>query len=151
MKRMDRQARKAYSARQRRIFQLRTMFEWSPLYRQGQTPRTARFWICGPAAEPVRITLRPGESVAWGWGSTAWDGWSQAWERYTHDAETGRIESEWVTDGRDCDGRLTQAGSSFVGYDGLSSGYRESADVVYPEWEAGESSQRDEYAEASGY
>lgn len=109
----------------------------------------ARFWtwING---QTTKVTLRPGQSLShYQWERTD-EGWSSefhSWE-YTDNL----IRRYCVSDGRDCDGRLTQEQVAECPVVDLASGYSDLEERVrYPEWTEEGRSQRDEYAEAMGY
>ena len=122
----------------------------------------ARFWVFWNGG-PVKITLKPGQSLSVSQGRTHEEGWSSESETWEHEGDG--VRSSWENDGRDCDGRLTQRGSAFCPLDKLddvvpywlsaedaTAADRETwADVLYPDWQDAERSQYDEYAELAGY
>lgn len=67
------------------------------------------------------------------------------------------LKLRWWSDGRDCDGRLTQEGRSCCPVHRRASvrhrkyGNEKPARDRFPKWEEGERSQRDESAERMGY
>lgn len=117
-------------------------------------PRTVRFWVMHPERlDWVRISLREGEQVTLGGRRRATDeGWTMSADTYTRDGDA--VFHEHVSDGRDCDGRLTHGWKNR--WD-LADGGRlrrppiEGAPLT-PCWESDDDDwQRDEYAEAAGY
>ena len=132
-------------------------------------PPTIRFWIWWNDG-PVKITVEPGQTVtAYRW-SRCDEGWSSLLESFEHDGDS--IVAETITDGRDCDGRLTQ---SWKGYAQLATlrryplrrfvtrldePWREQCEIPYEQdgfdcetlsFREGKRSQRDEYADVAGY
>lgn len=111
----------------------------------------ARFWVW--VHGPAKITLRPGQRLQHYWSTRTEEGWSGEGSSWEHDADRGGILRESITEGRDCDGMLTQTGEDFAPYANLRAGYQDEIDpeIVYPVWDEIDSAQRDEYAEAAGY
>jgi len=110
----------------------------------------ARFWTTGAQGNPVKITLRPGETLRHYRFSRDEEGWSSASDCYYHAGD--HIECEWTTDGVDCDGRLSRAGVSICAISDLAAGYKDAeAGVTWPDWKAERESQRDYAAEAMGF
>jgi hypothetical protein len=85
------------------------------------------------------------------------EGWHAEGETWFFDGDT--VRCEWWTDGRDCDGRLSQWGCASASLDRLRERRPPYTDddpalwrgVMYPEWTKGDSGQRDEYAEMARY
>jgi hypothetical protein len=109
--------------------------------------KNLRFWAFVNCS-PVKLTLRPGQTLGHYVGSRTEEGWES--ETHTWTALDNGVLCEWGTDGRDCDGRLSQAGESFAPFEALAAGGSVDG-AVFPRWEHGQSSQRDEYAERAGY
>ena len=110
--------------------------------------KTARFWVYWNA--PVKISLKPGQTLAYSTGRRATDeGWDFYAERWTHEGD--RVRRESISDGVDCDGRLSGycESESLIEAD-LQAGY-ETDGVVYPRWREIDRYQRDYQAEAAGY
>ena len=112
---------------------------------------TARFWeyLNG---DWVKITLRPGQKLAWFTGGPTDEGFYSEYHTWEH---TGtHIVSELSTSARDCDGPL-ETDSVYTCHIGNLDGLRHSrlpADVLgTPQWETVSRSQRDRFAEAMGY
>ena len=109
----------------------------------------ARFWHFGPCG-PVKLTLRPGQSLTHSTGGRTDEGWSQSSTRWTHEGET--VHLEWCDDGSDCDGRLTRTGENRCALDRLHNGnVCPEFGIVYPDWQEARVSVRDYSAEDAGY
>jgi len=107
----------------------------------------ARFWSW-MNGHPVKITLRPGQTLTWSkWQRTdeGWDAFSSTW---SHVGDGVRYE--WCNDGVDCDERLRQGGEAFAALEGLRAG-NEVEGITYPHWARRNTWQRDYQAEAAGY
>ena len=102
----------------------------------------ARFrqWING---DWVTLTLVPGRELNWGksWGTD--EGWSSVAHSWL--LEGGRILHSLITDGCDCDGRLTNYRMSMARVEDIARPERD------PVWLTCEETQRDYQAEAAGY
>lgn len=115
-----------------------------------RTPN-ARFWVYVNGG-PVKLTLRPGQSLEHVTGGPTEEGWQSSATRWTHDAECGVVAREWAEDGRDCDGRSGSSGEDYAPYAALLTGYHDEADgVTYPVWTETEERCYDLTAEAAGY
>ena len=108
-----------------------------------------RFWHFSPVGDDVLIKIRKGQTLRHYYGTTTDEGWHSESNIWHFDGNI--LVSEWMTDGRDCDGRLQQIGESSCPVENLRAGYVADNGIVYPKWEQGESSQRDYSAEAMGY
>lgn len=77
--------------------------------------KNARFWIMNPANcdSLVKLTLKPGQRLAHGFGGPHEEGWSSHFETWTYDEYSQGIQRQYVDDGRDCDGRLTEGGNDW--------------------------------------
>ena len=112
--------------------------------------KNVRFWEYINGAY-VRITLQPGQSLSWYQGGPTDEGWSSQAEKWSLSDDGAFITRESVSDGCDCDGRLTR------GYDVVASADRSTFvecyefDGMRPDWQDVEGWQRDAYAEAAGY
>ena len=118
-----------------------------------------RFWIYWRDGV-VKISVPFGESVTIGYGGPTDEGWSRYTETFTHDPSDDTITREVVSDGVDCDGRLTHATESIWKRGGAMDPMFEFADdgemielagIVQPDWELSDRYQRDYAAEAAGY
>lgn len=111
-----------------------------------------RFWVWIHDG-PVKLTLRPGQTLGHHRHSRTEEGWESETNIWENDG--GRLLLESITDGRDCDGRLTRhwAGSAtaLAGNPDAGGATHEGKPIAYPTWEKLAASQRDEYAEAAGY
>ncbi len=90
------------------------------------------------------------------------EGWSSHSLRWTFYPEEGVVTCDWIDDGRDCDGRMTQSGRLICPVDQLAArdvyadGNAEASEegplpFRAPEWTDGGRWQRDYNAEAAGY
>lgn len=125
------------------------------------TGKSLRIWHWWNGAF-TRLTLRPGKTVNLYERQRTDEGWSSREESITLNVD-GTVTMDTVSDGSDCDGRLTDE-SSYV-MDGLRhvdveqerTAVMEKAGVVVswavpvPNWCPISSRRRDEYAEAAGY
>lgn len=109
--------------------------------------KQARFWI-DHKGDFVRIKLDAGQSLGHSYGGETDEGYSWTAQRYSFDGHL--VVSEWHTDSRDCDGRMTQSGEATCGTMRLAAGHSEGG-ISFPAWEHEESGQRDYSAEAMGY
>ena len=113
------------------------------------TQHNARFWVFGPGCAPVKITLRPGESVE---HSHAWDngeGWSREWVMWSHRGD--HIERARYTSGTDCDGRHSSEQTDICALDRLAHWQDYDSGARLPAWTNRRAAQRDYTAEAMGY
>lgn len=109
----------------------------------------ARFWTYLNGS-PVKLTMRPGQTVRHFSKGPTDEGWSS--EAHTWHFDGFKVVHEGVEDGRDCDGRLTQCWGSVCAITDLRAGHRDDENgLCYPEWKHVSASQRDEFAEAAGY
>ena len=97
---------------------------------------------------PVRLTLRPGQTVRHFAGSPDDEGWSSESIIWKH-AGTG-IYCESFTEGRDCDGYSSRWADSFCPAEGLAAGATMDG-VTYPRWDHSTEECTDSYAESMGY
>jgi hypothetical protein len=111
--------------------------------------RNAKIWIM-PFAEPVKIKLRPGQTLKWSHYSRDEEGGSFEANEWSWDGE--RLVSRGYFSGTDCDGRVDRSWEGVttekdfqVNSDGIH------PEVKYPKWDDVEESQRDYSAEAAGY
>ena len=119
----------------------------------------ARFWVIWNG-QHTKITLRPGQSVHMHKWHRTDEGYSSTDESYEYDADDGVIRNVIQSDGRDCDGRMSQCSEWFCPLDRLHANerpqlvgeYEESEDCVSdPAWKRDSAWQRDYAAEAMGY
>ncbi len=99
----------------------------------------------------VKLTVRGEQVLHFGYGGPTDEGWSSHSERLW--IENGAVLCEMVSDGRDCDGRLTHTSLVRCPFNllaGRDCGLDDAPGLV-PDWQQVSSRQRDEYAEAMGY
>lgn len=108
-----------------------------------------RFWHFSPCGEDVLIKIRKGQTLRHYHVCRTDEGWHSETNAWHFDGNI--LVSKYMTDGRDCDGRLQQFGESSCRVENLRAGYAADNGIVYPKWEQGELSQRDYSAEAMGY
>lgn len=112
--------------------------------------RRARFWTyCN--GSPVRLTLRPGQTLRWHRYERHDEGWSTDSAEWTYHADSGTVRYDWLCDGTDCDGRLQTGATHRCPVDQLTARTVEAADVPLPEWTLEDRHRRDFQAEAAGY
>ncbi len=116
--------------------------------------KNARFWTYHRDSL-VKITLRPGESVALVTGGATEEGYCHRWEEYTHNGDVVSLET--AVHARDCDGPMESyrsleanidelaAHEGFTHYDFIGPG------MLFPRWREVGSCQRDHYAESMNY
>lgn len=127
--------------------------------------KNARFWTWINGAW-VKITLRPGQSLEWNTFEYTDEGWAASDEVWEY--EDGVIVNHMASSGTDCDGRIDHYYSRFCHVDDLSAigaqtrlwqNWINDEPVFHsdgecpprPDWQEGESSQRDYYAESMNY
>lgn len=132
------------------------------LPKRDRTPKTVRFWTIHHGS-PVRLALQDGQEIRHGYRAPTDEGFHA--EHSTYRREAGRVTLEWRSEGRDCDGRVSAEGEcSFAEgeaqakritngeyIEGIGGGEEYYPGLLFPQWEQGESSQRDHTAEAAGY
>lgn len=110
-----------------------------------------RFWTFYHGS-PVKITLKPGQSLCLSECGAHEEGYSEAHDFYTHAGEY--VTNEWYNGGSDCDGRHHESGVSQCRIDKLNS---EPASEDFPyfarsTWEkAEETTCYDQFAQLSNY
>lgn len=112
--------------------------------------RNARFWTWLNGAY-VKLTLKPGQTLSWGQGGPTDEGWSSVEESWELSEDGEVIVRECVTDGSDCDGRLTQGTTMIASADGATFCDYAGDGHFRPDWQRDDAWQRDQYAEAMGY
>lgn len=111
--------------------------------------QTARFWECHKSGI-VRIKIATGQTLHHSHGGRTDEGWHRESRVYSFDGET--VSCDWSNDGADCDGRISHGGIVHCAADRLAAGYHDAeAGATFPDWQAGDSFQRDHSAEAAGY
>lgn len=113
------------------------------------TDRTVRFWEYG-APGPVRISLRPGQTLSHCRSGRTEEGWSYVATRWSY--EDGMVIREVISDGRDCDGRLATFATFTCPVEKLNDvRFTPESAIRYPRWNQISAHQRDYQAEAYGY
>ncbi len=132
-----------------------------------RTLPNARFWVY-VNDNPVKLTLKPGQSLHYESGGDTDEGWCFEYTdwTYTVEADGPYVTREWCQEARDCDGRIDRTTTHGCPVDGLcvicdSACIEEVVEigpteddalfVAYPMWNKLECSQRDRSAEAMGY
>lgn len=72
------------------------------------TNRNVRFWAYGATGNAVKITLKPNQALEHWQGGPHDEGWHTDAIKWWYDAEGMVIQKTTVSDGQDCDGRLTK-------------------------------------------
>lgn len=115
--------------------------------------RTADFFVWnGEGWEFVQLQVGARREFS-RWDRTD-EGYDASGEIYMFDGDT--VECQWVSDGRDCDGRLQRTGIRFCALDKLQARPALGHDLdplpfMVPEWSDEPVRQRDFRAEAAGY
>lgn len=129
-----------------------------------KTQQNARFWtLCNGGW--VKITLRPGQTLTHFVGGPTDEGWHMDSESWSHDGEY--IERVCISDGSDCDGRLTRSTVLRADINTLAEIPCKEYKTVYypgfcrdepvecgfsrPDWYEVDSSQYDQFAQAMNY
>ena len=120
--------------------------------------RRVRFWAWVNGA-PVRLSLRPGESLSWATGRTTDEGWRREGFDWAAD-DAGVTRYRWANE-RDCDGRADWGTEDYCPADRLAVieppgwGFDRSGrgwdGLAWPAWVPVDRTQRDHSAEAAGY
>lgn len=126
-------------------------------------PTNARFWVY-INGDFVKLTMNPGDVLEHYSSEDTEEGWASEYDCWSY--EDGVIDREYVSDGRDCDGRLSHASQSYCRVGALKAdespkgptfltwetrGNPPCDSHLRPLWIFGDSSQRDYSAEAMGY
>jgi hypothetical protein len=100
----------------------------------------------------VKLTLHPDQSLTYSESHRTEEGWAASSETFTYDVDQGLVIDEWVTDGRDCDGRLRHSGSKCFKIENACAGHVDEDGIAYPLWYDYEPTEvYDEYAQAMNY
>ena len=101
--------------------------------------KQVRFWHYG-SETPVLIKIRAGQVLHHSHGGATDEGWHRDSYRWEFDGQF--LRREHVSDGCDCDGRLTQCWESLCHASQVAAGIEDSetAGIVYPAWKDGDSS-----------
>lgn len=119
-------------------------------------PPTARFWVWWNDGW-CKLSVRPGESMIAVRCARTDDGWSSRIETYSYPEGSDRVQSVCLSEGRDCDGRLSQNWEGYCLLTELSavpcysSPPRHPVCVMTPHWRRFGENQRDYSAESMGY
>ena len=110
--------------------------------------KTVRFWEYHNG-DFVKLSLKDGQSLEHYSGGSTDEGWSSEYCKWSRDGD--RLYRKTVTDGRDCDGRLTHSYSDVAKVGDLVPCYSQEH-LSRPNWGQDEpTSIYDEYAVAAGY
>ena len=109
-----------------------------------------RFWehING---DHVKLTLRPGQTLDWGRYESTEEGWSLQGETWSLSADSLAITRESVSDGTDCDGRISSGHTAIASADQFTFTDCYQFAGKRPDWQPDEDWQRDYSAEAMNY
>jgi hypothetical protein len=108
----------------------------------------ARFWTVVNNGL-VKLTLRYGHPIIHARVQNTDEGWNMDANTWIHYGK--HIEVLWVSDGRDCDGRMTNSGISRSSLEDLKAGHVNDEGIKFPIWHSIENNQRDYEAEKMGY
>ncbi len=111
--------------------------------------KTARIWVFIHGA-PVKISVKKGKRLEHCYSQRTDEGWCSEAVSWEWDGE--RLTSEMISDGTDCDGRLTRHWAGFT----MLENFRVNPDnddfqILYPCWTVESKSQRDYTAESMNY
>jgi hypothetical protein len=121
--------------------------------------KNVRFWFYAHC-DPVKITLRPGQSLTYRECHRTEEGWSGSTDTFIYDEGTKRVFNVWTTEGRDCDGHICRGGILSFSIEDAQAGYTDAEEgrdthgnpIRYPKWGEFELPEvYDEYAVAAGY
>lgn len=105
--------------------------------------------------DDVTLTLRPGQTLEHYQGGPTDEGWSSVWHSWTLSDDGRELTREYVSDGCDCDGRLTSGGIDYADANPatFTRGYDPYKDRPqrWPYWLEESHSRRDYQAEAAGF
>ena len=124
--------------------------------------KNIRFWIHNPANVDggfVKLTLKPGQMLTWGYSCTTDEGWSSHYENWHFDAGLGVLFHNVDRDGADCDGRLSSGSVRVCPIADLAAEapndycqeHYDCKGVMLPAWVREDAWRRDYAAEAAGY
>lgn len=118
-------------------------------------PPNARFWVW-ECDGWVKLTLKPGQTLRYCYGGPHEEGYSYSEQEFEYDADEMVVISRYTNNSRDCDGPLDYRSESHCRIDELQAEPPDTDDPygprpARPNWQKGESCQRDHYAEAMGY
>lgn len=108
----------------------------------------ARFWVWENGG-PVKLTLRPGESLSHCVSGPTDEGHCLEWFTVEHCGDY--VSQDYGRDERDCDGRTSSEGSSVCPLDHLAVAVVGDDCPRFPAWAHVATNQRDYAAEAAGY
>jgi hypothetical protein len=120
-----------------------------PDHQPEDTNMNARFWILGRNADHVKVTLKPFGMLNWGYSERTDEGWSSYRERIEHQGDSIRLTT--CSDGRDCDGRISDDQVFVCQIADLQSQRYSPGAPKMPAWVRIHHSCRDEFAEMAGY
>ena len=105
--------------------------------------------------DDVKLTLRPGQTLEHFQGGATDEGWSSEFESWTLSDDGDELRREYVTDGSDCDGRLSHYATAYASTDpdSFHAGHDpyKQRPALFPYWTEASREQRDYAAEAAGY
>jgi len=115
--------------------------------------RNCRFLVFINGSD-VKLTLKPGQKLAHFQGAPNEEGWSSEYHKWSLSYDGGTLHREYISDGCDCDGRLTRSDTARASADPDT--FRWDCPDQYggrsfPYWTDGHAEQRDYAAEAMNY
>jgi len=103
----------------------------------------------------VKLTLKPGQTLEHCQHGPTDEGWFSDFESWSLSEDGDTLRRENISDGSDCDGRLTRCNTAYASTDPATfhTGYDpyKNRPAMFPYWRDGESEQRDQFAELMGY
>jgi hypothetical protein len=117
----------------------------------GATPKpgpNARFWTTINNS-PVKITLKPDETLEWGRTEPTNEGYSHEGLSFSHD--DGIVVCEAANGGRDCDGVLYSYSTLACPREQLARRLCTENGLLFPAWKQVNADQYDQYAQAANY
>lgn len=131
-----------------------SFYHWSLMaesYNATKLPNV-RFWVWGREGW-VKLTLEPGQKIELSTPGDSDEGWSHTDEYYEYDADEKCVRYNRATRGSDCDGPHEDYAERWCPVERLNwvACGEVSSPTFTPDWQRGEESQRDHFAESMNY